>query len=157
MNKKIMYKKLETNEEITEAKELIIEYIKWLNQDLAFQNIEDELINFPKKYEEPNGAFIIAKDNDKVIGCVGLKKLDGNICEMKRLFVNDIYRGKGIGKRLVEKIMEEAKDKDYKKMRLDTLKTMESALKIYYKNNFYEIEAYYNNPNKDVVYIEKIL
>ena len=157
MNKEIVYKEPETKEEITKAKELIIEYIKWLNQDLAFQNIEDELINFPKKYEEPDGAFIIAKDNDKVIGCVGLKKLDDNICEMKRLFVNDIYRGKGVGKRLVEKIIEEAKDKNYKKMRLDTLKTMESALKIYYKNNFYKIEPYYNNPNKDVVYIEKIL
>ena len=42
-------------------------------------------------------------------------------------------------------------------MRLDTLKTMEKALKLYYKNNFYEIEPYYNNPTNDVVYIEKIL
>jgi N-acetylglutamate synthase-like GNAT family acetyltransferase len=157
MDKEIMYKKLETKEEILKAKELIIEYIKWLNQDLAFQNIDDELINFPQKYKKPEGMFIIAKDNDNVVGCVGLKKLAENICEMKRLFVNDKYKGKGIGKKLVEIIIEEAKNKNYKKMRLDTLKTMESALKIYYNNNFYEIEPYYNNPNNDVVSIERIL
>jgi ribosomal protein S18 acetylase RimI-like enzyme len=157
MNKEIIYKKLETKEEIIKAKELIIEYIKWLNEDLTYQNIDDELINFPQKYKEPDGTFIIAKDNDNVVGCVGLRKLDENICEMKRLFVNDKHKGKGIGKKLVEIIIEEAKYKNYRKMRLDTLKTMESALKIYYKNNFYEIEPYYNNPNTDVVYIEKIL
>jgi ribosomal protein S18 acetylase RimI-like enzyme len=157
MDKEIMYKKLDTEEEIIKAKGLIVEYIKWLNQDLTFQNIEDELINFPQKYQEPDGTFIIAKSDENVVGCVGLKKLDENICEMKRLFVNDKYKGKGIGKKLVEIIIEEARHKKYKKMRLDTLKTMESALKIYYKNNFYAIEPYYNNPNNDVVYIEKIL
>ncbi|MDR2246574.1 MAG: GNAT family N-acetyltransferase [Treponema sp.] len=157
MDKKIIYKKLETGEEIAKAKELILEYVKWLNQDLAFQNIDDELINFPQKYKEPDGAFIIAKDNDSVVGCVGFKRLDKDICEMKRLFVNDRYKGKDIGKKLVEIIIEEARYKKYKKMRLDTLKTMESALKIYYKNNFYEIEPYYNNPSDDAVYLEKAL
>jgi ribosomal protein S18 acetylase RimI-like enzyme len=157
MNKEIIYKKLETKEEVIKAKELITEYIKLLNEDLTYQNIDDELINFPKKYKEPDGTFIIAKDNDNVVGCVGLRKLDENICEMKRLFVNDKYKGKGIGKKLVEIIIEEAKYKNYRKIRLDTLKTMENALKIYYKNNFYEIEPYYDNPNTDVVYIEKIL
>jgi ribosomal protein S18 acetylase RimI-like enzyme len=157
MNKEITYKKLETREEISKAKELIIEYIKWLNEDLAYQNIDEELINFPKKYEEPDGIFIIAKDNVNVVGCVGLRKLDESTCEMKRLFVNDNYKGKGIGGKLVEIIIKEAKDKKYKRMRLDTLRTMESALKVYYKNDFYEIEPYYNNPNSDAVYIEKIL
>jgi ribosomal protein S18 acetylase RimI-like enzyme len=148
---------LETKEEVIKAKELIIEYIKWLDQDLSFQNIDDELINFPQKYEEPYGTFVVAKDNDNIVGCVGLKKLDESICEMKRLFVNDKYKGKGIGRKLVEIIIEEAKNKNYKRMRLDTLRTMGNALKIYSKNNFYEIKPYYTNPNNDVVYIEKIL
>jgi N-acetylglutamate synthase-like GNAT family acetyltransferase len=157
MNREIMYKKLETREEIIKSKELIIEYIKWLNEDLTYQNIDDELMNFPQKYEEPDGTFIIAKDNDNVIGCVGLRRLEENICEMKRLFVNDKYKGNGIGRKLVEIIIEEAKIKNYKRMRLDTLKTMESALNIYHKNNFSEIEPYCYNPNNDAVYREKIL
>jgi ribosomal protein S18 acetylase RimI-like enzyme len=157
MGKNIIYKKLETNEEIIKTKDLIMEYIKWLNQDLTFQNIDDELENFPNKYKEPFGTFIIAKDNENVIGCVGLKDLDSNICEMKRLYVSDAYKGKGIGKKLTEKIIEEAKIKNYEKMRLDTLNTMETALDIYYKNGFYKIESYYNNPYDGVIYLEKTL
>jgi uncharacterized protein (DUF1697 family)/N-acetylglutamate synthase-like GNAT family acetyltransferase len=152
----IVYKKLDDNE-ITKAKKLILEYIEWLNRDLCFQNIDEELNRFPEKYDEPDGAFIIAKENENVIGCVGLTKLDDKTCEMKRLFVNDHYRSKGIGKTLVEKIIEEAKLKNYEKMRLDTLDTMKNALEIYSKAGFYEIEAYYNNPNTEVIYLEKIL
>jgi ribosomal protein S18 acetylase RimI-like enzyme len=153
----ILYKKLETEDEINRSKIIIKKYVKWLNLDLSFQDIDKELNDFPGKYMEPNGTFIIAKDKDNVIGCVGLKKWDEEICEMKRLFVNDKYKGKGIGKKLVEIIIEEAKKEKYTIMRLDTFKTMESALKIYYKNNFYKIEPYYNNPYNGVVYLEKIL
>ncbi|GHS93623.1 acetyltransferase CD1211 [Bacteroidia bacterium] len=157
MEQNILYKKLETNEEIVGAKNLILEYIKWLNQDLCFQNIDDELNNFPEKYKEPEGAFIIAKENDKIVGIVGMKKIEDKICEMKRLFVNDNYKGKGIGKKLVEIIIKEAKLKNYEKMRLDTLNSMEDALKIYHKNDFYKIELYYNNPADGVIYLEKKL
>jgi N-acetylglutamate synthase-like GNAT family acetyltransferase len=115
------------------------------------------LNNFPEKYKEPAGTFIIAKENDKIVGCIGMKKLENKICEMKRLFVNDNYKGKGIGKKLVEIMIKEAKLIHYEKMRLDTLDTMEAALNIYYKNNFYKIEPYYNNPADGVVYLERIL
>jgi ribosomal protein S18 acetylase RimI-like enzyme len=157
MNKNIVYKKPETDEEILGAKKLIVAYIQWLNLDLSYQNIDDELSNFPNKYKEPHGVFLIAKENNKVVGCVGIRKLENNICEMKRLFVNDRYRGNGIGKKLVEMITKEAKLKHYEKMRLDTLNTMEDALNIYRKNGFYEIEPYNNNPVNGVVYLEKIL
>jgi ribosomal protein S18 acetylase RimI-like enzyme len=156
-DKNTVYKKLETDEEISGAKQLIIAYIQWLNQDLCFQNIDDELKTFPKKYSEPEGAFLIAKKHNEVTGCVGIRKLENKICEMKRLFVSDNYRGNGTGKKLVEMIIEEAKLKHYEKMRLDTLDTMEEALNIYRKNGFYEIEAYYNNPADGVVYLEKTL
>ena len=75
----------------------------------------------------------------------------------EEIILKDNYKGKGIGKILVVKIIEEAKNKKYEIMRLDTIKTMEAALNIYYKIGFYEIEPYYNNPYSDVVYLEKIL
>jgi N-acetylglutamate synthase-like GNAT family acetyltransferase len=156
MNQNIVYKKLETEEEIIGAKELIIEYIKSLNIDLSFQNIDDELSNFPEKYKEPDGSFLIAKENGSVIGCVGIKKLEEYICEMKRLFVKDNYKGKGIGKKLIDEIIEDAKMKNYKIMRLDTAKTMK-AMSIYYKIGFYDIEPYYSNPYDNIVYLEKKL
>jgi len=157
MGQGIVYKKIDTDEETAEAKELIIEYAQWLNLDLCFQNFDDELNNFPEKYKEPDGAFIIAKENNNIIGCVGIRKIEPKICEMKRLFVNDNYKGKGIGKKLVEMIIEEAKIKNYERIRLDTINTMDAALNIYYKNGFHRIEPYYNNPNKGTVYLEKTL
>ena len=157
MDQGIVYKKIETDEEIAGAKGLIIEYAQWLNLDLCFQNIDDELNSFPEKYKEPDGAFVVAKENNNIIGCVGIRKLEPKICEMKRLFVDDNNKGKGIGKKLVGKIIEEAKNKKYEKIRLDTIDTMETALNIYYKNGFYKIGPYYNNPNKGTVYLEKIL
>jgi predicted N-acetyltransferase YhbS len=105
MQEAIAYKKLETNEEIIMARELMLEYIQWLNTDLTFQNIEDELKYFPRKYQPPEGEFIIAKENSTVIGCVAMRKLESAICEMKRLFVKDAYQKRGIGKQLVEMII----------------------------------------------------
>ncbi|MDR1121075.1 MAG: GNAT family N-acetyltransferase [Dysgonamonadaceae bacterium] len=157
MDKNTVYKKPETDEEIVGAKQLIVAYIQWLSQDLSFQNIDDELSTFPEKYSEPEGTFLIAKENNEIVGCVGIKKLENGICEMKRLFVNDRYRGNGTAKKLVEMIIEEAKLKHYERMRLDTLDTMKEALNIYRKNGFYEIESYYNNPADGVIYLEKIL
>jgi len=157
MDQGIVYKKIETNEEIAGAKKLIIEYAQWLNLDLCFQNIDDELDSFPEKYKEPDGAFIIAKENNNIIGYVGIRKLEPGICEMKRLFVSDNNKGKGIGEKLVETIIDEAKTKKYEKIRLDTIDTMAAALNIYYKNGFYKTEPYYNNPNEGTVYLEKIL
>jgi ribosomal protein S18 acetylase RimI-like enzyme len=153
----IVYKKLETEDEILKTKELLCEYIKWLDQDLSYQNIDDELSNFPEKYKEPFGAFIIAKIDENIIGCVGLKKLDDKICEMKRLYVRDSFKGKGIGKLLTEKIIEEARKKNYNKIRLDTFKKMEAALGIYYKIGFQKIAPYYHNPNEGAVFLEKTL
>jgi N-acetylglutamate synthase-like GNAT family acetyltransferase len=153
----IVYKKLETKDEILKTKTLILEYIKWLNQDLSYQNIDDELLNFPEKYKEPSGAFVIAKIDENVIGCAGLKKFSDEICEMKRLYVLDNFKGKGIGKKLTEKIIAEAKTKNYEKMRLDTFDKMEAALEIYYKNGFKKIDPYYHNPYEGVIYLEKIL
>ena len=157
MEPEIVYKKLETNDEIIKAKELICEYVKWLGQDLCFQGIDDELSNFPDKYKEPLGAFIIAKTGENVIGCVGLRKLEDKICEMKRLYVRDGFKGKGIGKLLTEKIIEEAGKKNYNIIRLDTLSIMEAALGIYYKLGFKKIAPYYHNPSECVIFLEKTI
>jgi ribosomal protein S18 acetylase RimI-like enzyme len=156
MENLIEYKNLEESE-VVKTKDLVLEYIKSINLDLSFQDIDNELGSFPAKYSDPNGIFIIAKDGNHIIGCVGFKKLDSKICEMKRLFVKENYKGKGIGKKLVEIIINEAKVKGYKKMRLDTLKTMENAITLYYKTGFYEIAPYVYNPLEGAIYLEKTL
>ncbi|MDR3259936.1 MAG: GNAT family N-acetyltransferase [Fusobacteriaceae bacterium] len=152
----IKYKKLD-KQEIEDTKNLIKEYINWVDIDLSFQDIEDELKNFPLKYEKPYGAFFIAKNGDEVVGSVGLKKIESNICEMKRLYVKDKYKGYKIGETLVGIIIGEAQKCGYEKMRLDTLKKMGMAQNLYKKYGFYEISAYVYNPIEGALYMERDL
>lgn len=153
---RIVVRKMEAPD-VGKTKELIQEYVDWTNLDLRFQNIDDEMAHFPRKYEEPEGAFFVAVDDDRVIGCVGLKKIGEKVCEMKRLFVKDEYKGLGVGKRLIETAIEEARVKKYEKMRLDTLKRMDRALELYKRYGFNEIRQYVENPMEDAVFLEKDL
>lgn len=156
MAEKINYKKLET-QEIGQTKELLEEYIDSLHLDLSFQDIQEEMTSFPDKYREPAGAFIIAKCGEIVCGCVGLKRINLDICEMKRLFVRDDFKGLGIGKRLIELILLEAKKKGYRKIRLDTLPSMKKAQDLYRYFGFYEIEPYVFNPVEGSIFFEREL
>jgi ribosomal protein S18 acetylase RimI-like enzyme len=152
----IVYGKLDERD-IAQTKAMIEAYLRWIGIDLGFQDIEDELAHFPEKYKEPEGAFFVARDGDEVVGCVGMKPLGDGACEMKRLYVGDDHKGLGIGKRLVEIILAEAKAKGYTRMRLDTLRRMERALGLYRAFGFREIGQYVENPIEDAVFMERPL
>ena len=139
--------------EISEVRYIFIEYRKNLGLDLSFQDFQDELDDLPGEYSPPDGSIILAKDEDKTIGSVALRKIE-ETCEMKRLYVKPEYRGRGIGRRLAEKIIEEARNKGYKKMRLDTLKSLEEANELYRSLGFEECEPYRYNPLDDALYME---
>lgn len=156
MNKNIHIAKIEKYD-IEKTKDLIKEYLIWVNSDLSFQDIDEELYSFPGKYEEPAGSFFVAKEGDNIIGCVGLRKIQTGICEMKRLFVKDEHKGIGLGKELIKIVIEEAKKKGYEKMRLDTLPKMKTAQRLYKEFDFYEIKQYVVNPIEDSVFMEKML
>lgn len=140
--------------DIPAIKELFLEYARAIGIDLCFQNFDKELANLPGKYALPDGALLIAKRGGNACGCVALRKFDGEICEMKRLYVRPDFRKHGLGKVLVERIISEAKSRGYKFMRLDTLATMQSAIKLYKSFGFYEIPAYTFNPIPNAVYLE---
>ena len=142
-------------EHINEVKTLFLEYANWLGFSFCFLGFDEELASLPGKYAQPEGRLYLAKSNNIFAGCIGLRKIADGICEMKRLYVKPEARGLGIGKKLVELVISDAKNIGYKKMRLDTLaEKMKEAQKLYKSSGFYEIEAYYNNPIEGVVYME---
>jgi GNAT superfamily N-acetyltransferase len=141
-------------EEFLEAKQIVLDYVKWLNLDLSFQNFEDELKEFQKIYKSPDGGFFIAILENNLAGGVGFKRFDDEVCEIKRLFVYEKFRGKKIAKLLLKSALKEAKKSGYKFARLDTLKKMQEAKKLYQKFGFKKIDAYYFNPLLDVEYFE---
>ena len=139
---------------LEDIKQLFREYVKWLALDLSFQDFEKELETLPGKYAPPDGAVILAADDGAPAGCVALRKIDNDTCEMKRLFVRESYRGSGIGRELVKRIIRESVTRGYKKMLLDTLESMKSARKLYEDAGFKVRDPYYHNPLEGAVFME---
>ncbi|MEO8512848.1 MAG: GNAT family N-acetyltransferase [Ignavibacteria bacterium] len=152
-----MYDIIEVNnvELVDETKLLFREYEKWLNVSLCFQGFEEELNTLPGKYTPPEGRLYIVRDDNSYSGCIALRKLEDGICEMKRLYLKSESRGKGIGIALVSKVIQDAKDIGYKKMKLDTIKEkMPNAVDMYERYGFVKIERYYDNPNPHTLFME---
>jgi len=145
---------VKTPEQLDEIHKLFREYEAWLGFDLQFQDFEKEVSSLPGKYALPRGTILMALFDENVAGCIALRPINITICEMKRFFVRPQFRGKGIGKRLSELIVEKAREFGYKKMRLDTHNSFHTAIGIYKKLGFKETIPYYHNPMTDVSYWE---
>lgn len=137
----------------SEYTEFLIEGDSSFREYLAIQHYDKELEHPEIKYGLPYGRLYLAYCRGELAGCIGLKKVDNENCEMKRLYVRPGFRGKRIGNRLVEKIIGDAREIGYAHMLLDTLPFLESAVHLYRNYGFYEIPCYNNSPMEASVYM----
>lgn len=144
----------QTEQQIARCRQLFLEYASSLGFSLCFQNFEKELASLPGEYAPPFGALLLAEVNSKLVGCAGLRKIDDNTCEMKRLYIEPDFRGRGISRLLVKTLIAEALKKRYTKMRLDTINTMKEAISLYRSFGFTESEPYRYNPIEGVLFME---
>lgn len=144
----------ETDDHFTQARSLFEEYAISLGIDLGFQHFDQELANLASQYAPPNGRLLLAFSEDRLAGCVALRRLDGSVCELQRLYVKPQFRSLKIGRVLAEKIIGEAQKLGYGRMRLDTLSAMVQAQSLYRSLGFDEIAPYYFNPVKGAVFME---
>jgi len=145
-----------THEDVDHARTLFKEYEAGLGISLCFQNFDHELKNLPGDYAPPDGRLLLAKDdNDQIAGCIAMRKHSPGICEMKRLFVRPAYRSTGLGRVLVNTIIDEARKLGYTHMRLDTIPgKMDKAIALYQSIGFVEIEPYCQNPVEGAKFME---
>src|ERR1700746_1787486 len=99
----------ESPAQIAQARELFLEYAKSLGFSLCFQNFDKELANLPGDYSPPDGRLLLVEYDGHLAGCVALHKLEESICEMKRLYLRPAFRGKGLGRAIADRIIEEAR------------------------------------------------
>lgn len=156
-----------TAADLEATKALFTAYVEWLDFDLSFQDFTTEMASMPGKYAPPRGELLLARDTQtqKPLGCIALRPLPGAgapadndvnrppICEMKRLYVSPLGRGRGLGKVLIQAIIETAKRLGYKEIRLDTLPKMEAARRLYPLFGFREIEPYYDTPLEGTIFL----
>lgn len=139
--------------EIPQVRALFQEYASSLDFDLSFQGFEQELATLPGEYV----SLLLAYENGEVAGCVALRRFDETTAEMKRLYVKPAFQGKGLGKRFVDEICKIASGLGHKKIRLDTVPSMEAAISLYRAMGFEEIAPYRENPIAGATYFEKDL
>jgi putative acetyltransferase len=146
----------ETPEQIATARELMMEYAAAVGGDLCFQNFDQELRALPGKYAPPAGRLLLAAWDGQAAGMVAMRALeDKGSCEMKRLFVRPAFRGKSLGRVLAEKLIAEASQVGYTRMRLDTIRgIMGSAIRLYRELGFREIPPYYSTPVRETLFME---
>lgn len=120
---------------------------------LAIQNYEEELSHLEEKYGPPSGRLYLACCGREAAGCIGLKKIDDQNCEMKRFYVRPQFRGRKLGVQLMQKIIMDAREIGYSHMLLDTLPFLEDAIRMYKKSGFYTIDRYNDSPVSTSIYM----
>lgn len=136
------------------AATLFTEYADALGVDLAFQGFEAELGMLAQTYQQPHGCLLLAKNEVSVVGCGAFRRLQAGICEMKRLYVRPALRGLNAGSVLAQALIVRARAAGHQSMRLDTLATMTSAIRLYRGLGFREIPAYYDTPLEGTLFLE---
>jgi ribosomal protein S18 acetylase RimI-like enzyme len=148
----------ETPQQVSAARELMLEYASWLEFKLCFQGFDEELRTLPGKYAPPEGRLFLALWDGQIAGIGALRPFSSDepgVCEMKRLYVRPQYRGQGIGRALLNTVLAEARAIGYQRMRLDSVEPlMQDAVRMYRAYGFREIPPYRENPIPGALYME---
>jgi len=151
----LQFAQAESPAQVAQARELFLEYAKSLGFSLCFRGFDEELASLPGTYAPPEGRLLLAEFEGRLAGCVALHKLEQTICEMKRLYLRPEFRGKGLGRALAARIISEARQIGYERMRLDTVESaMRDAVAMYRRIGFREIAPYCRNPLPSALYME---
>jgi putative acetyltransferase len=144
----------EAGQQLLEVRQLFAEYAGSIGVDLCFQGFAQELATLPGNYARPAGRLLLARRGGEPAGCVALRALEPGICEMKRLYVRPQFRGSGLGRLLITRVIREAREAGYQQMRLDSLPSMQRAISLYRQLGFSERSPYVANPVAGAVFLE---
>ena len=138
---------IESSSDTTEIRELFLEYARSLNFKFCFDSFDQEVSALPGEYAPPHGRLVLCRVKGAAAGCIALKRLQSDSCEMKRLYVRPEFRGRELGRALVNHLIGEARTVGYKFMRLDTIpESMPHAVALYRSFGFREIPPYDASP-----------
>jgi ribosomal protein S18 acetylase RimI-like enzyme len=147
----------EGRDDVAAIRLLFEEYAQSLGVDLSFQGFGEELASLPGAYSPPGGRLLLAADQARAVGCVGVRPLADGLCEMKRLYVRPDARKRGVARQLAEAAIAFGKTANYRAMRLDTLPTMAAAQELYRQLGFREVAPYRYNPVPGTAFMELAL
>jgi ribosomal protein S18 acetylase RimI-like enzyme len=155
LGSKVVLFQAESDLQISLVRELFQEYAQSLGFSLCFQSFDQELAGLPGAYAPPDGRLLLAEYDGETAGCIALRKIEADVCEMKRLYTRPKFRGKGLGRTMAEAVIHDARALGYRFMRLDTVEPiMKTAVALYRRLGFKEIAPYCPNPIAGALYME---
>lgn len=122
----------DSGENLEVVRGLLEGYAGWLESEgYVFpdgsQAFREQLADLPACFAPPEGRLLIATYRGEPAGCVALRRLSDGVCEMKRLYVRSEFRGRKVGRKLAEAIIEQAGKIGYGRMRIHTVSSMKKA------------------------------
>ena len=143
-----------TAEQLDWTRRLIEEYVASLPVDVSYEHVPEECADLPGDYAPPLGELLLALVDGKPAGCIALRPLDRETCEMKRVYLRPEWRGRGIGRALAEALIEAARRIGYRRMRLDTIPSLKVAVRLYRSMGFRVIAPYRDIPTSCAFFME---
>ncbi len=139
-----------TDEEIESANQLNREYLSWcvdeskrlLGEDVDMEELYSHSLQDQEAFMSNTGRLLLAREGGVIGGIACLKKIRGDTCEIKRMYVQPQFRGKKIGEKLLSRLIDEAREIGYAKILLDSDPYMSNAHSIYRSMGFVETAPY---------------
>jgi ribosomal protein S18 acetylase RimI-like enzyme len=138
--------------DMDQARNILMQYATAIRFDLTYQGFERELADLPGEYAPPQGRLMLARLSGRTVGCVALRRVTDQVCEVRRLYVQPACRGRGLGRRLAEAAIREARTIGYHRVRLETLPSMKTAVHLLVLLGFHPIQAFGAHPLKSARY-----
>ncbi len=140
--------------DLAAVRELWQEYWKSIDLPDDFQGFGEELHSLPGKYGEDGGALLIARIEGAPAGTIALRRLNDHAGEVKRLYLRPQFRGRGLGRHLVEQVIERAREIGYEMLFADTLPIMTDALNLYARMGFETTGPYALDPTPGAIFLK---
>jgi GNAT superfamily N-acetyltransferase len=150
-------RRAETAQDIAAVRQLWTEYWKILGLPLNFQGFAEQLARLPGEFALPGGMLLLATENSEPAGTIAVRRLRPQACEAKRLYIPERFRGRGLGRKLLQAAIDNSRQLGYIEMYGDTLPTMTQAATLYEKVGFTQIDAYSENPTPGAIYLKLVL
>ena len=126
-------------------------YLAHIGESFDGDGLDHDIAHWEREYDGVSGVLLLLEDPaGEIVGTAGVRRLAPGVGEIKRMWIRPGCQGRGLGRRLLERCLEEAKALGFRTVRLDSERQMHAALHLYRRFGFTEIPDYNGNPRAQV-------
>jgi putative acetyltransferase len=142
-----------TNDDGAAVREIVFSVLEEYGLEPAIETTDADLVDIEASYVRAGGAFEVVERRDgRIVGSVGLMPLDRRRVELRKMYLAPSARGRGLGKRLLRRMLDRARALGFDEVRLETHSVLQEAIRLYEAHGFVPVEAEHRSPRCDQTY-----